>query len=212
MNALLTSGGLKNEELRQTFVSLLKKPPEQTSVAVIPTASRNMESKDWFYKDIEDLKSTGIAEVRTVEISDLDRSEWLPMLEASDVIFVPGGDVYFLRDEMVRTGLSEALPTLLDTKVYVGISAGSRVLNPDISIAALYYDPAKDPTGLHMTDFCIVPHMNSPRFPDRTPDKIQKLVKDFPHTTYLMDDNSAVLIQGSMMQLVGGGEYKEYNA
>ncbi len=212
MNLLLTSGGLRNDELRRNFVSLLSKAPSETKVAVIPTASKNMEGRDWFDRDIADLKSTGVGDVRTVEISELEKSEWLPQLETCDVIFVPGGDVYYLRDQVVRSGLGNELPRLLQSKIYVGISAGSRLLNPDISIAALHYDPSKNPEGLRITDFCIVPHMNSERFKDRTPEIIGGKVKDFPYTTYLIDDNTAVLVQGSMMQFVGGGDHVEFRS
>lgn len=210
MNLLLTSGGLRNEELRQVFIALLDKDPEQTKVAVIPTASRHERNKDFLEKDLADLRLTGVQQIDIVELSELEKSEWLTRLEACDVIFVPGGDVYYLRDEVVRSGLGDELPKLLQKKTYVGISAGSRLLNPDISIAALYYDPTKDPEGLHITDFCIVPHMNSDKFKDRTPDVIKQKTKGFPHTTYLIDDDTAILVQGSMMQFVGGGKHVEF--
>lgn len=210
MNLLLTSGGLRNEEIRKVFVDMLQKPVDEVRVAVIPTAAKNEAKKTYVQKDLADLKETGICQVETVDISELSRDEWLPKLESADVIFVVGGDVYFLRDWAVKSGLDHELPRLLQTKVYVGISAGSRLLNPDISIAALHYGPNKDPGGLHLVDFCIVPHMNSEVFNDRTPEQVAPKVEGFPHTTYLIDDDTAVLVQGSMMQFVGGGKHVEY--
>lgn len=210
MNLLLTSGGLRNEELRKVFIDMLQKPVDQVRVAVIPTASKSEAEQAYVKKDLADLLKTGIEQIDTVDISELNREEWLPKLESADVIFVVGGDVYFLRDWVVKSGLEDELPKLLQTKVYVGISAGSRLLNPDISVAALHYDPKKDPDGMHLVDFCIVPHMNSKVFTDRTPEQIAPKLESFPHTTYLLDDDSAVLVQGSMMQFVGGGKHVEF--
>jgi dipeptidase E len=210
MKLLLTSGGIRNEKLKKAFLELLGKPVDQVSVAVIPTASKNEKDKAWFEKDIEDLKSTGVASVEMVDISELSKQEWLPKLESSDVIFVEGGDVYFLRDWAVKSGLADELPRLLQSKLYVGVSAGTRLLNPDISVAALYYDPDKNPDGLGLVDFCVIPHMNSERFSDRTPEAIEPKLKDFRYTTYLIDDNTAIKIEGSLMAFVGGGEYVEF--
>lgn len=210
MNLLLTSGGLRTEELRKVFLNMLQKPTSEIRVAVIPTASKNEADQAYVQKDLADLQKTGVDQIDTVDISVLTRDEWLPKLESSDVIFVVGGDVYLLRDWAVKSGLEDELPKLLQSKIYVGISAGSRLLNPDISIAALYYDPKKDPEGLHLVDFCIVPHMNSKIFSDRTPEQVAPMLEGFPHTTYLIDDDTAILVQGSMMQFVGSGKHVEF--
>lgn len=210
MKLLLTSGGLRNDELRRVFINLLPSAAEDIRVAVIPTASKNEGEKDWFLKDIADLKSTGVGSVKMVEISELPKKTWLAELEKADVIFVEGGDVYYLRDQAIASGFADELPRLLKDKLYVGVSAGTRLLNPDISVAALRYDPAKNPEGLHIVDFCVIPHMNSERFKDRTPKLIEQKLQDFGSTTYLIDDDTAILIEGSMMQFVGGGDYVEF--
>src|SRR3989344_357809 len=113
MKLLLTSGGIRNESLKKVFLDLLGKPVDQVSVAVIPTAAKNKQDSEWFVKDMEDLKATGIGSMEMVEISELARSEWLPKFEAADVIFVEGGDVYLLRDWVVKSGLVQELPRLL---------------------------------------------------------------------------------------------------
>ncbi len=212
MKLLLTSGGLRNQELRDVFGHLLPRPAKQCRVAIIPTASKNEADQQYVVKDIADLKLTGVEQIDVVDISELERAEWLPMLQQADVIFVVGGDVYFLRDWVVKSGLSEDLPDLLREKVYVGISAGSKLMGPECGVASLYFDPSKDGRGLGLVDFNIVPHMNSDHFADRTPELVKPKLADVRHTTYLIDDDTAILVDGSLMQFVGGGEYVEFPA
>jgi dipeptidase E len=210
MKLLLTSGGLTNDRIKQAFSELLGKSTQEARVAVIPTAAKNSKDSSHIAKDLAALNATGIRQIDMVDISEMQKSDWLPLINAADVIFVVGGDVYLLRDAVVNSGLAEELPRLLETKLYVGISAGSKLLGPNCGVASLYYSPQKDNTGLEIVDFCIVPHMNSSRFTDRTPEQVEPKLEYLKSTTYLIDDDTAIVVDGSMMQIIGG-EYVEFS-
>lgn len=210
MKLLLTSGGITNDRIRQAFSDLLGKSPQEARVAVVPTAAKKSEDSPHVARDVAALKAAGVRQIDMVDISEMQKSDWLPLLDAADAIFVIGGDVYYLRDAVVDSGLADELPRLLETRLYVGISAGSKLLGPNCGVASLYYSPKKDNTGLGIVDFCIVPHMNSAQFTDRTPEQIEPKLKGLKTTTYLIDDDTAIVVDGSMMQIIGG-EYVEFS-
>ncbi len=212
MNALLTSDGLTNQTIIDIFTSLLPKPINEIKVVDIPTASKQLNRKAAIQNHVNQLLNLGCKTVDLVEISEGNKSDWMPYIDSADVIFVEGGDVYYLKDQIIASGLTQELPRLLQQKVYVGISAGSRVLNPDISVVAAYPDPSKSPDGLNITNYCIIPHMSSSKFPNRRPEDIEPLVSGAPYITYLIDDNSAVLVEGDSVSIIGEGNYREFRS
>lgn len=72
-----------------------------------------------------------------------------------------------------KTGFSKLLPKLLETKVYVGSSAGSMVMGKRFATEvykSLYGQEATFGAGgsfLELIDGAIMPHLDSPYFPNR---------------------------------------------
>jgi len=59
----------------------------------------------------------------------LPEEMWLPQVEEADVLFVGGGNEFYLSYWMEKSGLFDLLPGLLGQGgVYVGSSAGSMVV------------------------------------------------------------------------------------
>src|SRR3990167_11495576 len=95
---------------------------------------------------------------------------------------------------MNKYGLIDILPELLKTKVYVGLSAGSMVTNPDLALRlsqVIYGDDMEEKPmdGLNYVDFYFLPHLNSPNFPNRM-EKIREVDKALPKKIYALDDQS----------------------
>ena len=121
MKLLLTSGGLTNKSIEKALFDLVGKKSEDTNLVFIPTAS-NVEKgdKDWLINDLVNIQKQNFKQIEIADISAVSKEIWLPKLEEADVLFFEGGNTYHLMREMNRTGLSELLPELLKTKVYVG--------------------------------------------------------------------------------------------
>ena len=103
------------------------------------------------------------------------------------------------------------------TKVYVGISAGSMIVCPnlDLSTSERLYDEkvdegAKD-EGLGYVDFLVRPHLNSPYFPKVNLLDLEDISNELPETFYALDDNSAIKINGDKMEVVSEGVWKKFN-
>lgn len=79
------------------------------------------------------------------------------------VIFVAGGNVFYLLQEVRKSGFYAVLSKLSPETVYVGSSAGSVLVGPDIGLVDTLNNPAeafdlKDYSGLNLVDFVVLPH------------------------------------------------------
>ena len=153
MNLLLTSSGITNSSIEKTFLELIGKKPEDIVIGFIPTAAYVEDDISWLDEDIENIKNVGVRDIRMVDISKLKKDKWLSELEQSDVIWMNGGNTYYLLDWVRKSGLKDELPALLKERLYVGSSAGSIIVGPDLSINDLFPEEQEykleDITGLN---------------------------------------------------------------
>ncbi|MDD4902553.1 MAG: Type 1 glutamine amidotransferase-like domain-containing protein [Patescibacteria group bacterium] len=218
MKLLLTSAGLTNRSIADALLDLAKKPFAELNLAIIPTAA-NMEKGDkgWMIDDYFNCKKQGFKLIDIVDISALPQNIWRPRLEAADVLLFEGGNSFYLNHWIEKSGLKEILPQMLETRVYVGISAGSMVVckNLDLSTSEkLYYDAPSEfdkNEGLGYIDILIRPHLNSPDFPNVNMGKLTELAQEYPEEFYAIDDNSAIKINGDEIAVVSEGIWKKFN-
>ncbi len=218
MKLLLTSNGLCNKTIVNALAGLISKPFEKSSVAFIPTAA-NVEigRKQWLINDLSNCVKAGFETVDIVDISALTKNQWLPRLESADVLLFGGGNTFHLIHWMRKSGLSKLLPTLLKTRIYMGISAGSMATGNKIILSQskkLYYPSIKgyqDDTGLGLENFQIRVHLNSPSFPNIRQKVLEEFSKDFKEPIYAIDDETAIKIDGKKFEIVGEGNYLKFN-
>lgn len=217
MKLLLTSGGLTNNSIENALFELVGKKPEDTSLCFIPTASNvEMGDKDWFINDLINIHKQNFKSVNITDISAVPEEIWKPQIEEADVLFFEGGNVYHLMRWLNKSGLVNLLPELLKTKVYVGLSAGSMVTNPDFSLrmSQIIYgeDMAEEPMeGLNYVDFYFLPHLNSPYYPARMEETIREVTKTLSKKVYALDDQSALKIVDGKVEIITEGKYLEIN-
>jgi peptidase E len=115
MKLILTSAGITNNSIAKAVKTFVN---GKIKIAFIPTAANNEKGdKDWLIKDLFNCSKLG--EVDIVDISALEKKDWLLRLEWADAIFVGGGDTKYLMSWIVKSGLDKELPELLKTRVYV---------------------------------------------------------------------------------------------
>ncbi len=194
MKLLLTSNGLMNESISKALFELVGKKPEDTSLCFIPTAS-NVETgdKDWVIDDLVNIQKQNFKSISIVDISAVDENIWRPQLEEADVLFFEGGNTYHLMRWINKSGLINLLPKLLESKVYVGLSAGSMVTGPDLALRLsqiIYGDDMeeKNMDGLNFVDFYFLPHLYSPLFPERMEENAKKVANEVSKKIYFLDD------------------------
>lgn len=217
MKLLLTSGGLENQTMINALRELIGKDFKDAKLIFIPTAA-NVEAGDkrWLISDLAKCKELGFKEVDIVDIAAVPQETWWPRLEKADVIMVGGGNTSYLMGQIKKSGLAAALPNLLQSRVYVGISAGSIVASPNLKqkeMQRLYEEPIVDDDtnqGLGFVDFLVVPHMNSPHFP-RAAELIDEVAKDIDIPLYAIDDQTAIKVINGRTEVISEGKWKRFN-
>lgn len=219
MKLLLTSGGLSNSSIVNALQELVIKPFSELKIAFIPTAANLEEGdkQDWFIKDLINLKELKFNSIDIVDISALPKEIWLERLKEADIIYVEGGNTYHLMYWFNQSGLSEIIPELLKTRIYIGVSAGTLVATPSIlnskseKVFAQKIHQKISDKGLSLFNSMVEPHINSVWFSESTFENLEKKSKNYKYPIYCLDDNSAIKIDGNKVELISEGEWKLFD-
>ncbi|NTU69877.1 type 1 glutamine amidotransferase-like domain-containing protein [bacterium] len=213
MKFLLTSAGLSNKTIKKAFFDLVGKAPEKIKVAFIPTAS-NIEAGDkwWVIKDLKTLQDMNIGQIDIVDISALPAKILHKRFSKADIIFCEGGNTFYLMKWIKKSKLSDFLPKLLETKVWIGVSAGSIVVGKKLSSFDNIFDENgkaySNNLGLGYLNFCIKPHYLNPNFASAK--KIRKMAESLETNIYAIDDQSAIVVNGGKIDVISEGQWNEF--
>jgi dipeptidase E len=219
MKFLLTSAGIKNRSIRDALVGLLGKPIAEASALCIPTASyaHPMAGPGAAWRFISGReprcpmcelgwKSLGVLELTA--LPSIDEALWVPAVRETDVLLVNGGDTLYLCHWMRQSGLADLLPSLRET-VWVGLSAGSLVMAPNIGE---YFVQWKPPTGgdeaLGLVDFAMFPHLDHPELPDNSLAAAERWAAGMRVPAYAIDDETAIRVVDGAVDVVSEGHWK----
>jgi dipeptidase E len=219
MKLLLTSGGITNSSIQNALVDLLDKPIAESSALIIPTAAyahpmagpgaawRAISGQNMGALTALRWKSLGVLELTA--LPSIKEELWLPMLQKIDALLVEGGDPLYLHYWMQQSGLAELLPSL--AAVYVGLSAGSMVMAPNIGEYFVGWTP---PTGgdetLGMVDFAMFPHLDHEMLPYNTLAHAERWAATMRVPGYAMDDQTAIKVTDGTIEVVSEGHWKQF--
>ncbi len=218
MKYLLTSAGIKNTSIHDALVDLLGKPIAVASALCIPTASHaNPGGAGQAWKFISGRepdcpmcelgwKSLGVLELTA--LPSIDEALWVPLVRETDALLVGGGDPLYLCYWMRQSGLAGLLPSLRET-VYVGLSAGSMVMAPNIGADFVGWKP---PSGgdetIGMVDFAIFPHLDHEMLPENTMADAERWAAGMRVPGYAIDDETAIKVTNGTVEVVSEGHWK----
>ena len=219
MRFLLTSAGIKNTSIRDALVDLLGKPIAESSALCIPTAAYGHPmagpAAAWRFISGREprtpmcelgWKSLGVVELTA--LPSIDEEHWVPLVQQTDVLLVNGGDPLYLCFWMRQSGLADLLPSLRET-VYVGLSAGSVVMAPNIGEDFVSWRP---PTGgdetLGLVDFAMFPHLDHEDLPDNTMADAETWAAGMSVPGYAIDDQTAIKVTDGAVEVVSEGHWK----
>lgn len=155
-------------EVACLFQNFVKEDLQNKSVTFIPTASKVEDYKGHVEQDQQAFIDLGIT-VDILELATASKKEIETKLEANDFIFVSGGNTFYLLQEMRRSGADELIKAqILQGKIYIGTSAGSVIMSPDITYLEAMDDKSKAPLltnykGLHLIEeYPLVHYQNFP--------------------------------------------------
>ena len=208
MKLVLCSEGFHTQNTVKTCVDLVGKPQEKITFAIINEAyAAEHGDKRWVISNLNDVAKNFPAEMDIVNLLAFPLKEIEERILQKDAIFVVGGHTDYLMSVFERTGFNKLLPKLLESKVYVGSSAGSMVMGKRLSSEA-YKEMYKEVVGygttgyLELVDFTIMPHLDSKDFPRRK-GKLLNAAKKHSGLIYGLNDDSAVVVNGEEITTIG---------
>lgn len=198
---LLTSAGF---EVKDEIIKILPKPPKELKLVHITTASKDEISNNYVKNETRLMKKLGF-QVAEGDIAGLNESGVRTLLRDVDIIYVQGGNTYWLLKYIKESGFDKVVKELVEKGViYIGVSAGSYIAGPSIEQSNWKHDHEKyglsDLTGMSLVPFMLFVHY-IPEYKKLLQEKITKTDYEFK----ILTDDQAILVQGENYKLVGQG-------
>ncbi len=204
VNLFLTSSSSK---VYSALVPLLPFKPAGRTISYIRTASYpdgvDLESKNHEMEGLEDLGF----QVKSIDLALLEPDGLEKAFSECDVFWVCGGNTLYLLQEFRRSGFDKFVTKKISEGVpYVGSSAGSIILGPDIEFERIACDIAEAPNltsfeGLNLFPFSTYVHFDKPW----TKDVYQEILKfsiDNSKSFITLHDNQFIHVQGEKWQVI----------
>ena len=172
--------------------------PKGLKLAFVPTARDPYPTSPWVDKDWQKLVELGF-DAFMYDIKDKNEESIYNDLKNVDVIFVCGGNSFYLLFHAKQSGFDKAAKRLVqEGKIYIGSSAGSLLAGPTIE-PIKNLDKLEDAPGLKsfealgLVDFVVLPHMNAIKYQERN----QKAIKEYKDKLKIipLNDDQAVLVE-----------------
>ena len=204
MKLYLTSAGI---HVLDELVPLLPFQPSGHTVCYITTAGNLEGNPPWMDEEIEAIEKTGL-DVRRIDLARLSASTIADKFQGCDVIWVGGGNTYYLLQEVRRSGFDDfVVEKITDGVPYVGTSAGSLILAPNIECIK-YAEEHPDLTlslesynGLNVFPLVTFVHFDNPDFRDvYRKILMDALENDVPFVT--LRDNQFIFVDGETWKVI----------
>ena len=175
------------------------------TVTYIPTAAIAEEIEGMAEAETRMLEELGLT-VDELEVSTASKDNVREKLAKNDMIFVGGGNTFFLLQELKRSGADQIIAREAEKgKLYIGESAGAIAACPDIGYSAEMDVPGKAPeltdyTGMGLVDFYVVPHMGHPEMGPAANSIIEKYSSVLG--LKVIDDHQVILIEGDKVSIL----------
>ena len=200
----LTSNGLTSEQLQNEFRKAIENRGRRC--AIIPTAMEKDKEKDiWLEETKAELSGFGL-DCEYFYFGTDDNSK----LAEYDIIYICGGNVFYLMQEIKQCCAEEAIRKAAENSVIVGVSAGSLIMQENLDLIRELIPrmnkrvKLKDLTALNLTNG--IEHL-----PHRTRyigiiDAFEKRVKTYErkagHSVVCLEDGQGIIINGNEHNII----------
>lgn len=185
MQILLSS----NKEIIKEYIK------ENSKIGFIATASELDNDRWYMEKDKKDLENMKF-QIIDIDITNESKNEIKQKFNTVDVIFVAGGNCFYLLQQLKEKDVLKDLIEFANNKIYVGSSAGSCITCPSIEYAQKLDDKTqapllKDCSAMNLIDVFILPHYKSKEKYTRLADEI---IKEYNNLNFLPITNEQAII------------------
>lgn len=159
-NIILTSTGFENLEIMKEVQDFLRNDVADKKVAIITTASIEKEENEFAVLARSQFFEMGFESVIFFDIETQSPEE----LAGFDVIYVNGGNTYFLLHWAKKSGFDKVILDFVGRGgLYVGVSAGSLIAGNSIEVLNYVGGDENliglgDLSGIGLLEYAIMPH------------------------------------------------------
>lgn len=199
---LLTSAGFTNAKIAKAFEALIGRPLGETDLALISVGVNTPELREREQIKMQELTATGFRSV-----APFDAANPLPpdALDRFDALYMRGGNTFYILKTIRETGFDHSIVSfILRGGAYIGSSAGSIILGPDITVAGEMgpYGDSNDVELIHTKGLNLVPFATVPHF---VPD-VQQFLDIFGRTVDypllpLTDEQAMLCVNGQCVRI-----------
>ena len=206
-NIFLTSAGLKTPVIAKEFIKILSKEPSKLKLAHIITASNVAPDTAYVQKDKTIMKKLGF-QVTDIDIKDFNQQDLTKKLKGFDIIYVQGGDGFYLLKQVRKSGFTQVVKELLKKgKIYVGVSAGTYIACPTIDMHTWKDNQREqygltDLTAMNLVSYLVSVHYNR----DKYKVGLKEGILNSKYPVKVITDDQALYIKNGKTKLVGLGK------
>lgn len=206
MNLLLTSAGIKMPTIQKDVLNLLPKSPAELKLAHIITASLMEANTDYVERDRAALQNAGF-QVTDIDLGDLTDYTAYETLNKFDIIYVQGGNTFYLLKQARACNFEAAVRKILEdqNKWYIGVSAGSYIACPTIEMGNWKRQKEQhglvDLTGFNLVPFLLSVHYNREKYRE----VLAECIPTASRPVKILTDDQALLIVNGQVKLIGDG-------
>ncbi len=176
-----------------SWIAHLDKSPNLLSLVFINTASEvERGDKQWLADDRRSLVDVGFT-VTDYTLTGKIQNQLEKDLAPFDVLFMAGGNTFYLLYQAIQSGFLQLISDPENKKTYVGSSAGSILVCPDIDLIRFIDDPEQAPKlestdGANLINYLVLPHWGNPVF-QAGYEKVYKLLYQSKYPSVLLTDD-----------------------
>ncbi len=184
---------------------IIKREVQGKAALFIPTAAYgegDVPDPKTYKKPFEDMGMS----VNEFDLKDKSNKEVELALTDVSLICVCGGNTFYLLEQMNKCGFKNVLiDKLAAGTVYVGSSAGSIVMSPDIGFISEMDSAEKadlpNYKALNLVDFLFLPHCDHPEMGNDANKIIQNHNID-SYPLYAMNDDQAMYVENNIIRIL----------
>jgi dipeptidase E len=193
------------------LVSLVGKRTNDTVVTLIVNAFDNYptDRREVHITNLtESIKQAGYEPVQLDLRNYIGKTDALvSQLNETDLLWVSGGNIFYLRYLLRECGLDNTLQSLINGgMVYGGDSAGAAVMGHDLHGLDLLDDIDEAPEaiyeGLNITPFIILPHWGNERYQAEIANSKRELEK-YNSEIVTISDDQVCIVDGATKKILG---------
>ncbi|PQP83191.1 peptidase S51 [Paenibacillus sp. PCH8] len=176
------------------------------TVTFIPTAAIREQVNFYVQNGRKALEEMGLV-VDELEISTASPQEIESKLQRNDMIYVTGGNTFFLLQELKKSGADQLIQAHIQAgKIYIGESAGSIILAPHIEYVKEMDDSKvasdlESYRALNVIDFYPVPHHGCFPFVESAEKVLAEYQSELPLIP--ITNAQAIVVEGDQIKVVG---------